>query len=74
MSLCRPPEFRKRFAVNKFPAGIRRLLLLAGLAILSLGLAGCLTKRTVTKDGRTVEKKYVVKRPVKNLIQNTEFE
>ncbi len=37
-------------------------------------LSGCVTRRTVTKNGRVIEKKNVIKRPVKNFIENTEFE
>ena len=44
----------------------------AGVA--SLLLSGCVTKRTVTQGGRTVEEKYVVKRPIKNAIKKVEFE
>lgn len=37
-------------------------------------LSSCITRRTVTENGHVIEKKNVIKRPVKNLINNTEFE
>jgi hypothetical protein len=48
--------------------------LVPGLLVLTLGISGCVTKRTVTERGHTVEEKYVVKRPVKKFINNVEFE
>lgn len=50
------------------------LFLFPGLLFLTLGSSGCVTKRTVTERGHTVEEKYVVKRPVKKFINNVEFE
>ena len=50
------------------------LLLLPALVLVALATTGCVTKRTVTKGGQPVEEKYVVKRPVKNFINNVEFE
>jgi hypothetical protein len=48
-------------------------LLLATLgAALSLMLTGCLTQRTVTDGGQTTKQNIIVKRPVKDLIQNTQ--
>lgn len=43
------------------------------LAVTSTALlSGCLTRRTVTSgDGRTIENKYGVERPVKKLISNS---
>lgn len=36
-------------------------------------LTGCLTRRTVTaSDGRTIASKYVVERPVKKLMNNSQ--
>lgn len=46
----------------------------AGVVVVSLLGSGCVTKRTVSTGGRTVEEKYVVKRPVKRFIKNVEFE
>ncbi|MCF7675767.1 MAG: hypothetical protein K9N23_16950 [Akkermansiaceae bacterium] len=47
-----------------------KCLLAATVAAL---LTGCLTRRTVTaSDGRTIESKYVVERPVKKLINNSQ--
>lgn len=37
-------------------------------------LTGCLTSRTVSENGVVKEQNYVIKRPVKNLINNTTFE
>lgn len=44
------------------------------IALLIFSLSGCVTKRTVTQGGQTVESGYVVKRPIKNAIQNTKVE
>lgn len=38
---------------------------LLGAAVVS----GCLTRRTVTQNGRTVEKNYVIKRPIRDAVQ-----
>lgn len=40
-------------------------------AILMLATSGCLTRRTVSQGGNTVESKYVFKRPLKEAIQNS---
>jgi hypothetical protein len=45
-----------------------------GLAVLVLGTSGCVTKRTTTQRGQVVDEKYVVKRPVKNALENLEVE
>lgn len=47
------------------------LLSAATLACASL-LAGCLTQRTVTEGGQTVSQKYVIKRPLKEAIENSQ--
>lgn len=47
---------------------------LSALALLLLSLSGCLTRRTVTQGGQTVESGYVMKRPIKEAIQNTKVE
>lgn len=52
-------------SLNSIPA---RILLAAAMTAL---LSGCLTRRTVTSGGRTVESKYVVKRPIKEVIENS---
>ena len=44
------------------------------IGILTFPLQGCVVKRTTESGGRVTEEKYIVKRPVKNLIQNTEIE
>ena len=44
------------------------------ITILTLSFQGCVVKRTTESGGRVTEEKYIVKRPVKNLIQNTEVE
>ncbi|MEK6231615.1 MAG: hypothetical protein N2A42_07165 [Luteolibacter sp.] len=49
-------------------------VLIPGILALSILGSGCLMKRTVHTNGRQVEEKYVVKRPIKNLIKNTEIE
>jgi hypothetical protein len=40
-------------------------------AALTLLLSGCLTRRTVTEGGRTVESKYMFKRPLKEAVNNS---
>lgn len=37
-------------------------------------LTGCVVKQTTTRDGAFVEEKYVIKRPVKNFVENVEVE
>ena len=44
------------------------------LSLLTFALTGCLTQRTVSEGGRTVDKEYVIKRPIKNVIENTRVE
>jgi len=53
-----------------FSSSMRRFakLLLGGVLLAGL-LAGCVTRRTVTQGGRTVEEGYEVKRPIKEAIQ-----
>ena len=46
----------------------------AGVLVMTVVGSGCITKRTVSHGGRTVEEKYVVKRPVKRFLNNVEFE
>ncbi len=41
------------------------LLLVFGVAVLA---SGCVTRRTVSEGGRTVEEKYVIKRPIKEAL------
>ena len=55
------PEFTPRAA----------LLILAASGFL---MAGCVTKRTVKEGGRTVDEEYIIKRPVKNILENTRVE
>jgi type IV pilus biogenesis protein CpaD/CtpE len=40
--------------------------------ILAFSLAGCLTQRTVTQGGRTVKQEYIMKRPLKDALQNSQ--
>lgn len=44
-------------------------LLAATLTLLS---TGCLMRRTVTKNGSVVESNYIVKRPLKQLSENSQ--
>lgn len=39
--------------------------------VLAVSLSGCLTHRTVTRGGKTVKSGYVVKRPLKEAVQNS---
>lgn len=41
-------------------------------SVLALTLSGCLTQRTVKEGGQTVSQKYVVKRPIKDAIENSQ--
>ena len=50
------------------------ILRYSAIAICAFSLSACITKRTVTVGGQTVEDGYVVKRPIKNAIENTKFE
>lgn len=47
---------------------ITQCLLIAALAV---SLSSCLTRRTVTRDGRVVESNYVFKRPLKSAVDNS---
>jgi len=41
----------------------------------ALSVCGCVTKRTVyDQNGVITDEKYIIKRPVKNFIQNVEVE
>jgi len=41
----------------------------AAMAVL---LSGCLMQRTVTSNGQTIEQNYVVKRPLKDALDNSQ--
>lgn len=41
----------------------------SAMALLILSLGSCVTKRTVTQGGETIESGYVVKRPIKEAFQ-----
>ena len=38
----------------------------------AITFAGCVKQRTVTQDGRVVEQKPMLNRPVKSLIENSQ--
>ena len=60
------PELLHRMAMlNAF---IKHLL----VAVFALTFAGCLTQRTVTEGGHTVKQDYIIKRPLKEAIQNSQ--
>ncbi|MES2659664.1 MAG: hypothetical protein V4689_13690 [Verrucomicrobiota bacterium] len=44
-------------------------LLVSSLVIL---VSGCLTQQTVTSNGEVISQNYVIKRPLKDGIENTE--
>ena len=45
------------------------------VALIALFLSGCLVKQTKTDPmGDVIEEKYIIKRPVKEVIENIEFE
>ena len=52
---------------------VKRPLILKCLlaAVLTAPLTGCLTQRTVTEGGTTVKQGYVIKRPLKEAIENS---
>lgn len=56
-----------------YPQGMRVRALIQWLSVLLLipALTGCLTHRTVSQAGQVKEQKYVIKRPVKEIIQNS---
>lgn len=35
------------------------------------GLSSCITRRTVSEGGQTVSQSYVIKRPIKDAIENS---
>lgn len=39
-----------------------------------LFLTGCIMKQTTTSNGAITDQKYIIKRPVKNFIDNVEVE
>jgi hypothetical protein len=47
------------------------LLKTAAIVILLTSFSGCLTKRTVTRGGRTVSEGYHFKRPLKEAGENS---
>jgi hypothetical protein len=51
-------------------SGLVMKILLA--ALLVLPLTGCLTQRTVSEGGHTVKQEYVIKRPLKEAVQNSQ--
>ena len=53
---------------------IRSILRFSAIALCAFSLSACVTKRTVTEGGHTVEEGFVVKRPIKDAIENTTFE
>lgn len=52
---------------------LKSLILIAALAPLTL-LSSCVIKQTTTREGAVVDEKYIIKRPVKNFIENVEVE
>ena len=54
------------------PVVIKSALILAGLSMMVLGLSSCLTQRTVSQGGQVQSEQYIIKRPVKDLLQNVE--
>lgn len=51
------------------PIILAKYLLAAFLVVL---LSGCLTQQTVTSNGEVISQDYVIKRPLKNAIENSE--
>lgn len=44
----------------------------AAVLVLLVLLPGCLTQRTVSEGGHTVSQEYVIKRPLKEAIENSQ--
>jgi hypothetical protein len=42
------------------------------VAALTLPMSGCLTQRTVSEGGQTVSEEYIIKRPIKEAIKNSQ--
>lgn len=58
--------------LSLFPS-VMKTLLHAALALgVAVGLPSCLTQRTVSEGGQTVSQGYVVKRPIKEAIENSQ--
>lgn len=51
---------------------VMKLFTLSFVALICITiLPGCLTQRTVTQGGQTVSQNYVIKRPLKEVVQNS---
>ncbi|MGC4013720.1 MAG: hypothetical protein QM755_04265 [Luteolibacter sp.] len=50
---------------------IRPCLKFVAVLALALPLSGCLTQRTVTRNGKKVEQGLIVKRPLKEAVDNS---
>ncbi len=44
------------------------------ISLVALCLSGCVVKRTTTDEKGRTDEKYIIKRPVKNFIENVEVE
>jgi hypothetical protein len=51
------------------PGLLAKYLLAASLVVLS---SGCLTQETVTSNGEVISQDYVIKRPLKDVIENSQ--
>lgn len=47
------------------------LVRIAAVALAAALVSGCLTRRTVTQNGQTVEQNYVIKRPIKEAVERS---
>ncbi|MCP5532839.1 MAG: hypothetical protein H7A49_10710 [Akkermansiaceae bacterium] len=45
------------------------LVRIASVVLAATLVSGCLTRRTVTQNGQTVEQNYVIKRPIKEAVE-----
>lgn len=45
--------------------------ILFAVAALALFLPGCVSKRTTYKNGQEVSSQYIIKRPIKEAVQNS---
>jgi hypothetical protein len=60
-----------RWEIGKLIRMFRIVLKCLMAAAVVVSMSGCLTQRTVTEGGRKVSQEYVIKRPLKEAVQNS---
>ena len=54
---------------------MKKIIIILVTAVVALSLSGCLYKKEkINSRGQVTEEKYIIKRPVKDFIENVEFE